>query len=87
MTDQEALDQVREALADIKVPDAATAEPGTTWEQLDVDSLDLVEMIRILEDRNDIEIVDEKLDGVASVGDAVRLIVTLSAQAGAADPA
>jgi acyl carrier protein len=81
MPQQEILEQVRAALAEIKVPGADTAELETTWQDLDVDSLDLVEVVRILEDRNGVQIVDEKLDGVASVGDAVRLIDDLRAQA------
>jgi acyl carrier protein len=81
MSQQEILEQVRAALAEIKVPGADTAELETTWQDLDVDSLDLVEVVRILEDRNGVQIVDEKLDGVASVGDAVRLIDDLRAQA------
>ena len=36
-----------------------------SFEQLDVDSLDLVEVVRILEDHYGIEIVDEKLEGIA----------------------
>jgi len=49
-------------------------------EELDVDSLDLVEVVRILEDHYGIEIVDEKLEGIASVGDAVRLIQAIGAE-------
>ena len=52
----------------------------TTWQDLDVDSLDLVEVVRILEDHYGIQIVDEKLEGVASVGDAVRLIQSIAAE-------
>jgi acyl carrier protein len=83
MSQQEILEQVRAALAEIKVPGAETAEMETTWQDLDVDSLDLVEVVRILEDQNGVQIVDEKLDGVASVGDAVRLIDDLRASEGA----
>jgi acyl carrier protein len=77
MNEQEILQQVREALTEIKVPGGAEATMETTWQDLDVDSLDLVEVVRILEDRNGIEVVDEKLDGIASVGDAVRLIAEI----------
>jgi acyl carrier protein len=61
----------RSQLAQIKVPGAEEAAMETTWTDLDVDSLDLVEVVRILEDHYGIQIVDEKLEGVASVGDAV----------------
>ena len=77
MNEQEILQQVRQALDEIKVPGGAEATMETTWQDLDVDSLDLVEVVRILEDRNGIEVVDEKLDGIASVGDAVRLIAEI----------
>ena len=58
-----------------RVPAEAGME--TTWEQLDVDSLDLVELVRALEDEYGIEIDDEKLKPIASVGDAVRLVIEL----------
>jgi acyl carrier protein len=83
MSQEQILEQVRAALAEIKIPGAETAQMDTTWQDLDVDSLDLVEVVRILEDQNGVQIVDEKLDGVASVGDAVRLIEDLRASEGA----
>jgi acyl carrier protein len=83
MSQRQILEQVRTALAEIKIPGAESAEMDTTWQDLDVDSLDLVEVVRILEDQNGVQIVDEKLDGVASVGDAVRLIEDLRASEGA----
>ncbi len=78
MNEQEILEQVRSALAQIKVAGAETATMESSWADLDVDSLDLVEVVRILEDHFGIEIVDEKLDGVATVGDAVRLVEDIS---------
>jgi acyl carrier protein len=79
MNEQEILEQVRGALHQIKVPGAESAGMETTWEDLDVDSLDLVEVVRILEDHYGIQIVDDQLEGVSSVGDAVRLIQKLAA--------
>jgi acyl carrier protein len=76
------LSAVREELAAIKVPGAETAEPETTWEELDVDSLDLVELVKALEDRYDVEISDDDLKGIAAVGDAINLVERL--QSGAA---
>jgi acyl carrier protein len=80
MDEQKILAEVRGALEQIKVPGAEEATMETTWADLDVDSLDLVEVVRILEDHYGIEIVDEKLEGVASVGDAVRLIQSIAAE-------
>ena len=77
MNEQEILQAVRDGLAEIKVEGAEDATMDTTWRDLDVDSLDLVELVRILEDRYDVRIADEKLEGVGSVGDAVRLIAEL----------
>ncbi|MEA2256182.1 MAG: acyl carrier protein, partial [Solirubrobacteraceae bacterium] len=50
-SDQEALGAIREELAAIKVPGAEGATPDQTWSDLDVDSLDLVEVVKALEDR------------------------------------
>ena len=50
----------------------------TTWQELDVDSLDLVELVRMLEDDYEIRVADEKLEGIETVGDAVRLIASIA---------
>ena len=76
-TDQEALEAIREELASIKVPGAENAEPDQTWSDLDVDSLDLVEVVKALEDRFDVQIADPDLKGIASVGDAIALVERL----------
>ncbi|MCW3023358.1 MAG: acyl carrier protein [Conexibacter sp.] len=78
---QEILEAIRAELTDIKVPDAETAQPDTTWEQLDVDSLDLVELVKALEDRFDVQIADPDLKGIASVGDAITLVERLQGAA------
>ena len=82
MNEQAVLEKVRATLKEIKVPGADDAQLETTWEALDVDSLDLVELVRALEDEYGIQVPDEKLDGVDTVGDAVRLTLEL-AQEGA----
>jgi acyl carrier protein len=71
------LSAIRDELAAIKVPDAETAEPATTWQELDVDSLDLVELVKALEDRFDVQIADGRLKEIASVGDAITLVQEL----------
>jgi acyl carrier protein len=76
-THQEILEAIRTELTAIKVPDAETAQPETTWEDLDVDSLDLVELVKALEDRFDVQIADPDLKGIASVGDAIGLVERL----------
>ncbi len=76
-TDQEAIGAIREELTAIKVPSADEAAAESTWADLDVDSLDLVEVVKALEDRYDIEIADGRLKSIASVGDAAQLVQEL----------
>jgi acyl carrier protein len=77
-TDQEALVAIREELASIKVPGAEGAEADQTWSDLDVDSLDLVEVVKALEDRYDVQIADGRLKSIATVGDAAALVQELT---------
>lgn len=77
ITNDEVLTAIREELAAIKVDGAETAEPSTTWSDLDVDSLDLVELVKALEDRFDVQISDDSLKGIASVGDAIDVVTSL----------
>ena len=51
-----------------------------TLESLDVDSLDLVELVKTLEDEFGVTIHDEELKPIASVGDAVTLVLRLDAE-------
>jgi acyl carrier protein len=77
-TDQEALEAIRTELTDIKVPGAENAQPEQTWADLDVDSLDLVEVVKALEDRYDVQIADGRLKSIATVGDAAALVQELT---------
>jgi len=77
-SDQEALEAIREELAAIKVPGAEGAEADQTWSDLDVDSLDLVEVVKALEDRYDVQIADGRLKSIATVGDAAALVQELT---------
>ena len=54
--------------------------PEATWSELDVDSLDLVELVKTLEDEFGVTIHDEELKPIASVGDAVTLVLRLDAE-------
>jgi acyl carrier protein len=77
-TEDQVLARVREELTAIKVPGAETAELDTQWSELDVDSLDLVELVKALEDEYGIQIHDEELKPIKGVGDAVRLTIRLA---------
>ena len=76
-SDTDILTAIREELDAIKVPGALEAQPDQTWQDLDVDSLDLVELVKALEDRFDVQIADPDMKGIASVGDAIALVERL----------
>ncbi len=69
-----------DALTDIAVevlrvePDQVT-EAARFKEDLDADSLDLVELVMGLEERFDITVPEEDLEGVTTVGKAVDLVL------------
>jgi len=68
---------IRDELTEIKVPGAQDAGADSTWADLDVDSLDLVEVVKALEDRYEVQIADGRLKGIESVGDAIALVQEL----------
>jgi acyl carrier protein len=73
-------DEVLAALGEIAVevlgaePDQVT-EASRFKEDLDADSLDLVELVMLLEERFDISVPEEDLENVATVGQAVDLVM------------
>lgn len=77
-TEDQVLTRVREELAAIKVPGAEEATMDTQWSELDVDSLDLVELVKALEDEYGIQISDDELKPIKGVGDAVALTIRLA---------
>jgi acyl carrier protein len=80
LTQDQVLDRIRATLAEQKVPGAETATLEATWSELDVDSLDLVELVKTLEDEFGVTIHDEELKPIASVGDAVTLVLRLDGE-------
>jgi acyl carrier protein len=78
VTEQEILEEIREQLESIKVPGAKDATPDNTWSELDVDSLDLVELVKALEDKFHITISDDDLKPIESVGAAIELTMRLA---------
>ncbi len=56
--------------------DDAQVVPEATFESLDADSLDLVELVMALEEEFDVTVEEEELEGVLAVKDAFDLIVT-----------
>ena len=78
VNENDVLEEIRDQLESIKVPGAREATPENTWNDLDVDSLDLVELVKALEDRYEVQIADGDLKKIASVGDAIGLVQQLA---------
>jgi acyl carrier protein len=62
----------------LSVPADQVTEAASFADDLDADSLDLVELVMKLEDSLDITIDEDDLGDVRTVGDAVNLILTAS---------
>ncbi len=68
-------DKLAEIIADQLSVDVEDITPETSFaDDLNADSLDLVEVIVTLEDELNIQIPDEELRGIKTVGDAYELI-------------
>jgi acyl carrier protein len=76
MEREEALSALREVAVEVLSVDSATVQEDARFkEDLDADSLDLVELVMGLEERFDISVPEEDLDGVNTVGQAVDLVM------------
>jgi acyl carrier protein len=73
----EALATIKEVAAEVLSvdPDQVT-ETARFKEDLDADSLDLVELVMGLEERFDIEVPEDDLEGVTTIAQAVDLVLT-----------
>ena len=71
-----ALKAVQEVAVEVlSVAADQVTEAARFKEDLDADSLDLVELVMGLEERFDIQVPEEDLDGVTTVGHAVDLVL------------
>jgi acyl carrier protein len=76
MERDKALEAIREVAVEVlSVEPAVVTEQARFKEDLDADSLDLVELVMGLEERFEIEVPEEDLDGVTTVGQAVDLVL------------
>ena len=72
----EAFAILKEAAVEVLAVDSsAVTEEARFKEDLDADSLDLVEFVMALEERFDISVPEEDLDGVDTVGQALTLVM------------
>jgi acyl carrier protein len=66
---------LREAAVEILGVEAdAVVETASFKDDLDADSLDLVELVMALEERLDISVPEEDLENVKTVGDAIDVV-------------
>ncbi|HEX6595754.1 MAG TPA: acyl carrier protein [Acidimicrobiales bacterium] len=75
--------EVLEGLADVAVEllgvDKAQVTEGARFdEDLDVDSLGLVEFVMAVEDRFDVKVPEDKLEGITTVGQAADLVLEMA---------
>jgi len=69
--------RVRKVLAEQLAVDETQVTPDARFaEDLNADSLDLVEAVLALEEEWNIEIPEEEMDGVKTVGQAVQLVAS-----------
>jgi len=59
----------------LKLDPAAVTETATWGEDLEADSLDLTELVMALEDHFEVEVPEDKLEDVKSVGDAADVVL------------
>ena len=75
VTTQQVESRVIEALASFG-PDADQIARDSTFEELDIDSLDLVELAQVVEDEYGVVLKGEDMKDLKTVGDAIVLIVS-----------
>lgn len=60
-------------------PDASQITRDATFEELDIDSLDLVELAQVVEDEYGVVLKGEDMKDLRTVGDSINLIVERAA--------
>jgi acyl carrier protein len=76
MEREEALSALREVAVEVlSVDPDAVVEDARFKEDLDADSLDLVELVMALEEKFDVSIPEDDLDGINTVGNALDLLL------------
>jgi len=75
MSRDEVLAVMRDAAVELlKVDPAKVTEEATFADDLEADSLDVVELVMALEEKLDISIPEEDLEGIKTVGEALNVI-------------
>jgi len=80
LTQAEVLIGIKEIVEEVAGIPAASIEMGKNFtDDLDVDSLSMVEVVVAAEERFGVKIPDDQVSELATVGDAVNFIVKVSA--------
>ncbi len=66
--------KVKQIIADQLEVSIGKLTMDTTFEDIDADSLDIVELVMALEEEFDLEISDQEIENIKTVGDVVRYI-------------
>jgi acyl carrier protein len=74
MDQQKLFDTVQNVLVDTFGVDAESVTADATFESLELDSLDLVELTLLIEEETGVKIEDDEVEQIRTVGDAVSLI-------------
>ena len=75
MTRAEVLTVMRDSAVELlKIDPAKVTEEATFADDLEADSLDVVELVMALEEKLDISIPEEELEGIKTVGEALDVI-------------
>ncbi len=77
MDNSEAFDKFKQCAVEVLQVDAAKVTPDARFaEDLDADSLDLVELVMALEEQFDISVDESELEGVETVNQAFDLVTS-----------
>ncbi len=77
MSDDEAFEKFRECAVEVlQVPADKVTREARFAEDLDADSLDLVELVMALEESFDVSVEETELEGIETIGQAFDLITT-----------
>lgn len=74
MERSEIFDKIVDVASDVLGVDASSITEKTTFDDLNADSLDRLQLVTAMEDEFELEIDDEKLMTIASVSDAIEAI-------------
>ncbi len=70
------LSKVKEIIAEQLDVDTDEITAESTFEEMDADSLDLVELVMAFEEEFNIEITDDEIEKIKSVGDVVKFVTS-----------